>query len=126
MKSIWNDVKKPEFNPLCKDIKTDVLIVGGGLCGILCGYMLKNAQKINAMYVDENMLGLSFRSYGDILLLGGGSHRTGQQGGCWEELEGCALKYNKQEHSWDCPCHGSRFDEKGKVSENPAIKDKEL
>ena len=47
---------------------------------------LKNAKKINGMYVDENMLGLSFRSYGDILLLGGGSHRTGHQGGCWEEL----------------------------------------
>ena len=23
---------------------------------------------------------------------------------------GCALHYNRQEHSWDCPCHGSRFD----------------
>lgn len=36
---------------------------------------------------------------------------------------GCKLKYNKQEHSWDCPCHGSRFDEKGRVIENPAVKD---
>lgn len=36
---------------------------------------------------------------------------------------GCALKYNKFEHSWDCPCHGSRFDEKGRVIENPANKD---
>ena len=26
---------------------------------------------------------------------------------------GCALKYNSQEHSWDCPCHGSRFAEDG-------------
>ena len=33
---------------------------------------------------------------------------------------GCALKWNPAEHSWDCPCHGSRFDEKGKVLENPA------
>ena len=36
---------------------------------------------------------------------------------------GCALKYNRHEHSWDCPCHGSRFDEKGRVIENPAKKD---
>ncbi len=36
---------------------------------------------------------------------------------------GCTLKYNKHEHSWDCPCHGSRFDEKGRVIENPAKKD---
>ena len=26
---------------------------------------------------------------------------------------GCALKYNAAEHSWDCPCHGSRFQEDG-------------
>ncbi len=33
---------------------------------------------------------------------------------------GCALKYNKAEHSWDCPCHGSRFTENGRVLNNPA------
>lgn len=33
---------------------------------------------------------------------------------------GCALKWNKQEHSWDCPCHGSRLDGDGKVLEGPA------
>lgn len=33
---------------------------------------------------------------------------------------GCALKWNKEEHSWDCPCHGSRFSEDGKVLNNPA------
>ena len=33
---------------------------------------------------------------------------------------GCALKWNKEEHSWDCPCHGSRFSEAGKVLNNPA------
>ena len=32
---------------------------------------------------------------------------------------GCALKWNKEEHSWDCPCHGSRFSENGKVLDNP-------
>ena len=33
---------------------------------------------------------------------------------------GCALKYNPQEHSWDCSCHGSRFTKDGKVIDNPA------
>lgn len=193
---------------------------------------LKNAQKINGMYVDESDKGLSFRSYHDLLLLGGGGHRTGKQGGCWQELEafsdkyyknaeivakwatqdcitlddipyigqysnslpdifvttgfnkwgmtnamvaadilcdlvqdktnpytdvfspsrnmlhpqlaantlesvmglltfstprcphlGCALKYNPAEHSWDCPCHGSRFSEDGKLIDNPATDD---
>lgn len=190
---------------------------------------LKNAQRVNGMYVDEAEKGLSFRNYGDVLLLGGGGHRTGKQGGGWNELRdfaarnyqnskeichwatqdcktlddisyigqyskntpnlytatgfnkwgitssmvaamlltdmvrgvkndfadlfspsrsilhpqlavnvaestlglltpkkprcthlGCALKYNKQEHSWDCSCHGSRFDKNGKVINNPA------
>ena len=33
---------------------------------------------------------------------------------------GCALKWNPQERSWDCPCHGSRFDEDGNLLDNPA------
>ena len=36
---------------------------------------------------------------------------------------GCALKYNKEEHTWDCPCHGSRFSETGNVIDNPAEDD---
>ncbi len=194
---------------------------------------LENAQSLNGMYVDESDTGLSFRSYGNTLLLGGGAHRTGKKGGCWQELEefarnhykdakiiqrwgaqdcmtldsipyvgqyakstpnvyvitgfnkwgmtnamagasilcdlvqdktnpytevfspsrsilhpqlavnalesilgiitptvprcphlGCALKYNRAEHSWDCPCHGSRFTEEGKLINNPATDDK--
>lgn len=33
---------------------------------------------------------------------------------------GCALKWNEAERSWDCPCHGSRFTENGRVLDNPA------
>ena len=36
---------------------------------------------------------------------------------------GCALKYNKVEHSWDCPCHGSRFTKDGELIDNPAADD---
>ena len=36
---------------------------------------------------------------------------------------GCALHWNEQEHSWDCACHGSRFDENGRVLNNPATGD---
>lgn len=35
---------------------------------------------------------------------------------------GCALKHNDTEHSWDCPCHGSRFTEDGRVICGPANK----
>lgn len=33
---------------------------------------------------------------------------------------GCALHWNRQERSWDCPCHGSRFSEDGKLLDSPA------
>lgn len=196
---------------------------------------LKGAPLLNGMYVDDADTGLSFRTYQDRLLIGGGGHRTGKVGGCWQELErfaqtyypdaavvdrwaaqdcmtlddlpyigcyskrlpdvfvatgfnkwgmtnamaaakvlcdlvqgkrnrfadvfspsrcilrpqlavnafettlglltptvprcphlGCALKYNAAEHSWDCPCHGSRFTEHGQLIDNPATDDKRL
>ena len=36
---------------------------------------------------------------------------------------GCSLKWNPLEHSWDCACHGSRFDKDGKLLDNPATGD---
>ena len=194
---------------------------------------LDGAPSINGMYVDEADTGMSFRNYKNLLLLGGGGHRTGKKGGSWHELEafvgehyngekivarwaaqdcmtldgapyigkyskntpdlyvatgfnkwgmssamvsamvlsdlvlgkrneyaevfspsrsilrpqlainafesivglltptkprcphlGCALKYNPAEHSWDCPCHGSRFTESGELIDGPATDDK--
>lgn len=196
---------------------------------------LEGAPELGGMYVDEDSRGLSFRNYRNLLLLGGGGHRTGKPGGGWLELEGtarahwpqariaarwaaqdcmtldgapyvgryspntpdlyvvtgfnkwgmtgsmaaavlladlilgrenpweelfrpsrrilrpqlaanalesalglltptaprcphmgCALKYNAQEHSWDCPCHGSRFGEDGRLIDNPATDDKQM
>lgn len=193
---------------------------------------LSGAQNVGGMYIDEDEKGLSFRNYGELLLLGGGSHRTGKAGGGFNELRelakkyypdakeeyhfatqdcmtldgsayigrysartenmyvatgfnkwgmtasmvaatilrdmlsgkenpyakvfspsrtimrpqlalnvgetvvnfltptarrcthlGCALKWNAQEHTWDCPCHGSRFSEDGSLIDNPATKD---
>lgn len=189
----------------------------------------ENAQLLDGIYVDEDLCGLSFRNYNSLLLIGGGSHRTGKHGGTWAELNkfakkyypdstlryewatqdcmsldsvpyighyskrtpnlfvatgfnkwgmtssmvaakilcdmvcekkneyekifspqrsilkpqllvngfdttinlltptkkrcphlGCALKWNKAEHSWDCPCHGSRFEKDGTLIDNPA------
>lgn len=33
---------------------------------------------------------------------------------------GCRLVWNNEEKSWDCPCHGSRFDNDGELLDNPA------
>lgn len=193
---------------------------------------LENAQNVDGMYIDEAEHGLSFRNYGDLLLLGGGGHRTGKDGGNYDVLRsfarkyypeahekyywaaqdcmtldgvpyvghysaqtknlfvatgfnkwgmtaslaaakvlcdlvqnrsnkyadlfspsrtmlrpqllsnafesvcglltpslkrcphlGCALKWNSAEHTWDCSCHGSRFEENGKLLDNPATAD---
>ena len=196
---------------------------------------VKNAAELDGIYVDEAKNGMSFRNYNGHLLIGGGDHRTGKNGGNWEELNrfrekyfpdsrvvakyatqdcmtlddiayigkysrrtpnlfvatgfnkwgmtssmvaamlltdlvqgkdnpyervfspsrcmlrpqlfinifealvgiltptaprcphlGCALKYNRAEHSWDCSCHGSRFSEKGRLLNNPANADKQM
>ncbi len=191
---------------------------------------LQNAANVDGMYLDEAQTGMSFRNHKNLLLIGGGGHRTGKQGGGWQELRefarrhypqaeeqyhwatqdcmsldgipyigpysastqdlyvatgfnkwgmttsmvsamllsdlvqgkenpykelfspsrsilhpqlavngfeavvslltptakrcphmGCALKWNPQEHTWDCPCHGSRFTEDGELIDNPAM-----
>lgn len=193
---------------------------------------LKNGPKLDGMYLDDDEKGLSFRNYRDLLFIGGGSHRTGKNGGGYRELKqvadryfpkatvryawaaqdcmtldsipyigryfsgteglyvatgfnkwgmtgsmiaaqllcdlmtgkknpyeelfspsrtmlrpalianaaeavlglitptvprcphlGCALHWNAEERSWDCPCHGSRFAEDGALIDNPATGD---
>jgi glycine/D-amino acid oxidase-like deaminating enzyme/nitrite reductase/ring-hydroxylating ferredoxin subunit len=36
---------------------------------------------------------------------------------------GCVVQWNGSEHSFDCPCHGSRFTGHGKVVNGPAVSD---
>lgn len=66
---------------------------------------------------------------------GGVIHYQGKKLGVYKDLEGtpyfvttkcphlgCELTWNPEEKSWDCPCHGSRFDYQGNLLDNPAQK----
>ncbi|MDD3693604.1 MAG: FAD-dependent oxidoreductase [Oscillospiraceae bacterium] len=69
---------------------------------------LKNVPLVNGMYVDERQYGLSLRSSGDTLILGGAGHRTGKnpaasnnQPGSYERLRRVAAKlYSNPEYSF--------------------------
>jgi glycine/D-amino acid oxidase-like deaminating enzyme len=193
---------------------------------------VEGAENVDGMYIQDVQDGISLRNYNDLLLIGGGGHRTGENGGNWQELRrfaskfypkavekyawaaqdcmtldsipyigrysgstrnlyvctgfnkwgmtgsmvgamiltdkitgrknpyaevfspqrsilkpqlavngvtavknlltpsvrrcphmGCALKWNRMERTWDCPCHGSRFEKNGKLIDNPATGD---
>lgn len=54
--SLWKEqIKLPEFEKLTGDLKTDVLIIGGGLCGLLCAYRLRNAG-VDCVVVESNRI----------------------------------------------------------------------
>ena len=56
MDSIWDkDVQLPEFPQLEGDLRTDVLIIGGGLAGLLCAWNLKQSG-VDCVLIEQNRL----------------------------------------------------------------------
>ena len=71
---------------------------------------LENAQELKGMYIGIDKEGYSFRTYKNLLLLGGGAHRSGDNelGGKYEELRQVAKELYpeaKEKYHWsaqDC------------------------
>ena len=56
VKSIWTEnVTMPAFAPLEQNIKTDVLIIGGGMAGLLCAWKLQQAG-VDYVLIEEDCL----------------------------------------------------------------------
>lgn len=72
---------------------------------------LSEAEPLHGMYYSIDKNGLSLRSAGDCLLLGGGAHRTGKEGEAYAYLRQCAKRYypgKREVASWsaqDCMPH---------------------
>ena len=57
MDSIWTKTAQlPQFDKLRSDLKTDVLIIGGGLAGVLCAYKLSQAG-VDCALVEADRVG---------------------------------------------------------------------
>jgi len=55
-KSVWSKYLKQRFGSLKKDIKCDVLVIGGGVSGVLTSYYLNNSN-LDIVLVERNTLG---------------------------------------------------------------------
>ena len=57
MDSVWTHTARlPRLAPLRGDLKTDVLVVGGGLTGLLCAYQLSRAG-VDCALVEADRIG---------------------------------------------------------------------
>lgn len=57
---------------------------------------LESAPDVKGMYIGESDDRLSFRNFGDLLLMGGGGHKTGKAGGGFDELKKTTERYYPQ------------------------------
>lgn len=97
---------------------------------------LEDAATITKSLLSEH-LSIPRDKMGDIAVgKAGVINSGGQRIGVYRETEdkyyfistkcphlGCSLEWNQNELSWDCPCHGSRFDYRGNLISNPAMRD---
>lgn len=95
--------------------------VGISIRGLLKGYqMLSELQEEDLLPGEGGIVRKGWKRYGCYRDIRGEYHRIDLR--C--PHMGCQLLWNPIEKSWDCPCHGSRFDYTGKQMDDPARKDR--
>lgn len=95
--------------------------LGTSIKGLLAGYHLFSCGREEDLeYGHGGIVRKGFRRYGCYRDEQGKFHRISLR--C--PHMGCELLWNPDEKSWDCPCHGSRFDYDGRLINNPARENK--
>jgi glycine/D-amino acid oxidase-like deaminating enzyme/nitrite reductase/ring-hydroxylating ferredoxin subunit len=98
--------------------------------------LAKDNLKVGAHFVGDRLLRLRSDSVEDLAPGEGGMVKVdGKTVGAYRSPAGtlhavsltcthmgCTVKWNSAETSWDCPCHGSRFDCDGAVLNGPAVR----
>jgi len=117
--------KRPYIGPYSKNTP-DLFVATGfgkwGMTGSMLSAMIlsdlvqeKNNEYSTVFSPSRNMLKPQLISNLGHALVG-----IGRIGGKRCSHMGCVLQWNKEEQTWECPCHGSRFSADGKVLDNPA------
>lgn len=97
-----------------KKLWSDIKHSAKGLC---FGHFYLPFYSTNHLKVGEaKIVRIGLQRYGVYKDFSGKLHKTSVK--C--PHLGCMLHWNPEELSWDCPCHGSRFDYDGKLLDNPA------
>ena len=113
----WADV----FTPLRLNVRSapEVAALGAKFAGHMVGDRMRPPRGLEAEQIppgEARVLPDGVGKKGVYRDVDGGLHAVSLR--CTHM--GCLLRFNSAETSWDCPCHGSRFDVDGAVLEGPA------